>query len=123
MDPRTLGPSVTVVFFISGHGFGHASREVEIIHALAALRPDVRILIRSAVSPSLLRRTLNVPFDLRSEPCDTGIVQATSVSHDDEATVREAIAFCEAHARSALCPQVRVPWPRPWSRAFRPIDL
>ena len=87
---------MTVVFFISGHGFGHASREVEIIHALAARRPDVRIVIRSAVSPSLLHRTLKVPFDLRPGPCDTGIVQASSVSHDDEATVREAIAFYES---------------------------
>jgi hypothetical protein len=86
---------MTVVFFISGHGFGHASREVEIIHALAARRPDVRIVIRSAVSPSLLHRTLKVPFELRPGPCDTGIVQASSVSHDDEATVREAIAYYE----------------------------
>ncbi len=60
-----------------------------------ARRPDVRIVIRSAVSPSLLHRTLNVPFELRPGPCDTGIVQASSVSHDDEATVREAIAFYE----------------------------
>ena len=86
---------MTIVFFISGHGFGHASRQVEIIHALAARRPDVRIVIRSAVSPSLLHRTLMVPFDLRPGPCDTGIVQASSVSHDDEGTVREAIAFYE----------------------------
>ena len=86
---------MTAVFFISGHGFGHASREVEIIHALAALRPDVGIVIRSAVSPSLLRRTLRVPFTLRPDPCDTGIVQASSVSHDDAATVREAVAFYE----------------------------
>ena len=86
---------MTVVFFISGHGFGHASREVEIIHAVAARRPDVRIVIRSAVSPSLLHRTLKVPFELRPGPCDTGIVQASSVSHDDEATVREAIGYYE----------------------------
>jgi hypothetical protein len=86
---------MTVVFFISGHGFGHASREVEIINALAARRSDARIVIRSAVSPSLLHRTVNVPFELRPGPCDTGIVQASSVSHDDEATVREAIAFYE----------------------------
>jgi L-arabinokinase len=86
---------VTIVFFISGHGFGHASREVEIIHALAVRRPDARIVIRSAVSPSLLNRTLMVPFELRPGPCDTGIVQDSSVSHDDEATVREAIAYYE----------------------------
>jgi len=45
---------VTVAFYISGHGFGHASREVEIINALQLARPDWRIVIRSTVAPSLL---------------------------------------------------------------------
>jgi hypothetical protein len=82
-----------VVFYISGHGFGHASREVEVANALGALRPDVRILIRSAVSPELLERTMRVPYELLPGPCDTGIVQSTSVSHDDEATLREAVTY------------------------------
>src|SRR5262245_11483117 len=82
-----------VVFYISGHGFGHASREVEIIHAFHALRPDLRIIIRSAVNPSLLQRTLTVPFELRPGACDTGIVQASSIQHDDPATVRAAMEF------------------------------
>ncbi len=84
---------MTVVFFISGHGFGHASRDVEVINALGRIRPDVRVIIRSAVSPDLLTRTLRVPYELRPGACDTGIVQASSVAHDDLATVREALAF------------------------------
>jgi hypothetical protein len=84
---------LTVVFFISGHGFGHASREVEIIRALGSARPDVRIVIRSAVSPGLLERTVSVPFELRPGPCDAGIVQSSSIVHDDPATVRDAVAF------------------------------
>ena len=30
-----------IVFYISGHGFGHASRDVELINAIAAAGPDV----------------------------------------------------------------------------------
>lgn len=98
---------MTVVFFISGHGFGHASRQVEVINALARRLPGVRVVIRSAVSADLLRRTVVGPFDLRPGACDSGVIQSTSVSHDDEATVRAAIAFygtfearvtAEAHA-------------------------
>jgi len=89
----------SVVFYVSGHGFGHASREVEIIHALHARRPDVRVLMRSAVSPALFQRTLTVPFELLPGPCDTGIVQASSIQHDDAATVREAIAFYADYGR------------------------
>jgi L-arabinokinase len=81
-----------IVFYISGHGFGHASREVEVINALGA-RHGQPILIRSAVSPDLLQRTVRVPFVLDAGPCDTGIVQASSVDHDDEATVDNALAF------------------------------
>jgi hypothetical protein len=86
---------VTVVFFVSGHGFGHAARQVEVINTLAHQAPGARILIYSAVSEDLLRRTVTVPYDLRRGPCDSGIVQATSVSHDDDATVRAAVEFYE----------------------------
>lgn len=84
---------MTVTFFISGHGFGHASREVEIIQAFTELRPDARILIRSSVSPTLLSRTLRSPYELKPGPCDAGIVQTSSVAHDDEATTRVAVDF------------------------------
>lgn len=89
---------MTVVFFISGHGFGHASRQVEVINALTRRRPDIRIVIRSAVSPGLLARTLQAAYELRPGPCDTGIVQSTSVAHDDEATVQAATAFYGRYA-------------------------
>jgi len=84
---------VTVVFYISGHGFGHASRQVEIIHALVRARPGVNVIIRSAVNPGLLQRTLTVPYELWPGVCDTGIVQASSIQHDDPATIREAAGF------------------------------
>jgi hypothetical protein len=84
---------VTVVFFISGHGFGHASREVEIINALIAAAPSLRVLIRTAVSPSLMARTLRVPYTLRPGACDSGIVQSSSVAHDDAATIELAAEF------------------------------
>ncbi len=79
-----------VVFYISGHGFGHASRDVEVINELGR---HCRILIRSAVSPALLARTIRVPYDLLPGECDTGIVQVTSIENDDRATVAAAAAF------------------------------
>ena len=85
---------MTFVFFISGHGFGHASREVEIINALQRLAPDpIRIIIRSDVAPDLIARTMRGPYELRPGASDTGIVQSSSVAHDDEASAREAVAF------------------------------
>jgi len=83
----------SIVFYISGHGFGHASRQVEVINALSELRPDLGVIIRSAVDPALLERTVRGPYELRPGACDSGVVQTDSVSHDDEATIRQAIAF------------------------------
>jgi hypothetical protein len=83
---------MAIVFYISGHGFGHASRDVEIINSMTApaLEP---LIIRSSVSPALLARTLRVPYDLRLGQCDTGIIQRDSVTHDDPATVTAALDF------------------------------
>lgn len=81
----------TLVFYISGHGFGHASRDVEVINALG--RRGVPILVRSGVSPGLLARTIHVPYELIPGACDTGIVQVTSIQNDDRATVAAAADF------------------------------
>lgn len=81
-----------IVFYISGHGFGHASRDVEIINHMAAPRHEP-IVLRTSVSPDLLERTLQVPWELRRGACDTGILQSSSISHDDPATVAAALDF------------------------------
>jgi hypothetical protein len=84
---------VTVLFYISGHGFGHAVRQVEIINILG--RRGHRIVIRSAIAAGLLARTVSVPYELMTGDCDSGIVQSTSIHHDDRATVDAAVRFYE----------------------------
>ena len=82
-----------IAFYISGHGFGHASRDVEIINAVAARRSDVRFLLRTSVAPWLLERTLNAQYQRDAEPCDTGVVQIDSLRLDARATIERARAF------------------------------
>jgi len=88
-----LGAEPTIAFYISGHGFGHASRQVEIINALAVRCPRVRVLVRSSVARWLLERTIVFPFELDERPCDTGIVQIDSLHLDARATIARAAAF------------------------------
>jgi len=83
---------MSILFFISGHGFGHASRDVEVLNVLGA-RGRRDLVLRTAVNPDLLARTLKVPYRLLPGACDTGIIQATSITHDDPATVRAALDF------------------------------
>ena len=82
-----------VAFYISGHGFGHASRQIEIVNALGRRRPDVAIVLRTAVAPWLIERTVAVPFEVDNRPCDTGIVQIDALRLDAAATIAQADAF------------------------------
>ena len=90
----------SVCFYISGHGFGHASRQIEIINALARARAasgasatDFDIVIRTSAPTWLFERTAQPPFTLLAGPCDTGIVQFDSLRLDERATAEDAAAF------------------------------
>ena len=96
-----------LVFYISGHGLGHASRQIEIINAVAQHSPTARVFIRSSASRQLFDRTVKAAFDLDSRPCDTGVVQIDSLRLDEAATIREASEFYRdfdrrAHAEADL---------------------
>jgi len=82
-----------VAFYISGHGFGHASRQIEIINALGASRPDLTIVVRTSAAPWLFERTARVPIVLLPGECDTGVVQIDSLRLDERETMARAAAF------------------------------
>ena len=84
---------MNVAFYISGHGFGHASRQVEIINAFAARCPDSAILVRSTAARWLLERTIRAPFELVADPTDTGVIQIDSLHLDAAATISAARDF------------------------------
>lgn len=91
-----------IVFYISGHGFGHASRDVEVLNALGRLAPDVPVAVRTSAPRWLFDLTLTRHVDLHAGECDTGIVQIDSLSLDEAATVRRAIEFhAQLEARAA----------------------
>jgi hypothetical protein len=83
----------SVAFYISGHGFGHASRQIEIINAFARRCPDIGIFLRTSVTRWLLDRTIVPPFAIDERPCDTGVVQIGSLRLDAAASIAQADAF------------------------------
>lgn len=84
---------MTVAFYISGHGFGHASRSIAVVNALLDRRPDLRVVIRSEVAPWLVQRTARPGVTLQVVACDTGVVQADSLHLDEAATLTRARGF------------------------------
>ena len=85
-----------IAFYISGHGFGHASRDIEVLNALGRLAPDVAVAVRTSAPKWLFDLTLTRPVEFTTRECDTGIVQIDSLSLDEAATVARASEF---HAR------------------------
>ena len=83
----------SVAFYISGHGFGHASRQIEIVNALGARRPDLRIVVRTSAPRWLFDRTVRVPITFVDGAVDTGVVQIDSLRLDEALTVERADAF------------------------------
>ena len=89
---------MSVVFYISGHGFGHASRSIEIINALIDRRPELRVIIRSPVAPWLVHRTARPEVTLSPAEVDTGIVQLDSLHLDADASIARAEEFMASFA-------------------------
>jgi hypothetical protein len=83
----------SVFFYISGHGFGHAVRQIAIINALGARRPGLEIVVRTSAPRRLFNQTMRVPITFLETATDTGVVQIDSVRLDARATVARAAEF------------------------------
>lgn len=83
----------TAFFYVSGHGFGHAIRQIEIMTALAARLPDVRIFVRTTAPAWLFERTAGFAYTRLPGKTDTGVLQGDSLSLDEAETIRMASAF------------------------------
>jgi L-arabinokinase len=91
----------TIVFYISGHGFGHASRDIEVINALQARRPGARVVVRTVARRWLFDLTLKHPVERYDVEGDTGIAQIDSLHLDAHESVRRAAAFHDDLERKA----------------------
>ncbi len=86
---------MSIVFYISGHGFGHASRDIEVLNAILDRRPGLPIVVRTPAARWLFDLTLRHPVRFEAAETDTGIVQIDSLHLDVEASIRRASAFYE----------------------------
>jgi L-arabinokinase len=92
----------TIVFYISGHGFGHAARDIEVINSILQRRDDVRVIVRTSAPEWLFTRTVRSPYADRftrvEGETDTGVVQIDSLTLDESQTVARARAFMQTFA-------------------------
>ena len=82
-----------LVYYISGHGFGHASRSIELIKAIVAARPDVRIVVKTMAPQWMFDTIPGAPVTVIPFQADTGITQIDSVTIDERDSVARAVEF------------------------------
>jgi L-arabinokinase len=85
--------AAAIVFYVSGHGFGHASRSIEVINAVLAKRPETRIGVRTAAPRWLFDLTVKGKVAFSTLECDTGVVQIDALTLDEADSIRRAAAF------------------------------
>jgi L-arabinokinase len=82
-----------IVFYVSGHGFGHAARSIEVINAILAKRPETRIGVRTSAPRWLFDLTVKGKVTYSTLECDTGVVQVDALTLDEADSIRRAAAF------------------------------
>jgi L-arabinokinase len=82
-----------IVFYVSGHGFGHASRSIEVINAILAKRPETRIGVRTAAPRWLFDLTVKGKITFSTLETDTGVVQLDALTLDEADSIRRAWSF------------------------------
>jgi len=88
-----------IVFYISGHGFGHASRSIALIRALVRRRPDLRISVKTTAPAWLFERVPAVSYERFDT--DVGMTQHDSLTIDVADTAARAACFYRDFDRKA----------------------
>lgn len=80
---------MTVVAYVSGHGFGHSAREVEILRRLPT---EISLVVKSAAPEWFWRQEVKRPFEFVCDSYDVGCVQTSSLDVDIAATLAAWLA-------------------------------
>jgi hypothetical protein len=84
---------MTIVWYVSSHGFGHATRDVQVINAISRRRPDLRMVMRTLVPASFVEQSVSAPVEFQQAETDTSVAQVDSLHIDESATARRAALF------------------------------
>jgi hypothetical protein len=82
----------SILYYISGHGYGHAVRSKQVIRALKKARADLQIHVRST-APKWLFGDLLFPVSHSCRSIDVGIIQPNSLEMDLQGTLQACQAL------------------------------
>jgi hypothetical protein len=99
-----------IVAYVSGHGYGHATRVGEVLRAVRERAPGMPLAVVTSGPEKLYRQAVPGPFVFRSLECDVGLAQKDALAIDEEGTVRRWHEFASGRDERAA-------WEARWLRA------
>jgi len=87
-----------IVCYVSGHGYGHATRLMAVVSALLRRRDDLAVVVRSPLDAAFFTQVLGDRVRVGAARLDVGVVQADSLRVEPEATLRACAALCESRS-------------------------
>lgn len=76
-----------LVAYVSGHGYGHATRVGEVLREVRRREPSLPITIVTSGPERLYHRAVPGAFEFRAEACDVGLAQKSALVIDEAGTV------------------------------------
>jgi len=76
-----------IAYYITGHGFGHARRSVEVIRQLRVLRPDLNVYFRTTANPAIFEELGKSNIHLERVELDPGAIEKDLFNIDYAATI------------------------------------
>lgn len=84
---------MTLVAYVSGHGFGHSTRTAEVLRAVREAAPQQALAVVTTAPESLFHEAEIGHFEYRRQECDVGLVQRGALVIDEEGTIARIRAF------------------------------
>ena len=94
-----------IAYYITGHGFGHARRSVEVVKELLRLRGDLQVFFRTTANPAIFQELSGRNIHLERVQLDPGAIEKDLFTIDQDATksaMRQAIEGRERMVASEL---------------------
>jgi len=92
--------TLNISFYISGHGFGHATRSIELIRALLDRRSDLGVTVKT-MAPKWLFDVAPSAVTYQALDTDVGMTQRDSITVDVADTAKRAADFYRDFGRRA----------------------
>jgi L-arabinokinase len=86
-----------IVAYVSGHGYGHATRVGEVLREVRAQAPEIALAVATSGPETLYRAAIPGPFEFRPVECDVGLVQRGALVFDVGATATRWRRFAEEY--------------------------